>query len=83
MLTEEQAFRTSYYCLSLALLTLVGLPVGCAVATKDNLSWDYLSDDINFLSTSAFLIVVFLFLSLSTGVYAFRQHRLVAFWVIP
>lgn len=83
MLTKEKAFRASYCCLGLALLTIVGLPVGCSVTRKDNSGWDFLSDDINFLTVSAGLIVAFLFASLLTGVYARNQHRIVFVWIVP
>lgn len=83
MLTRLQAFRVSYYSLGLAILTLVGVPVGCSITSRDNSGWDNLSDDIRFLGISALLIIVFLLLSLFSGVYAIRQHRIAAIWVIP
>ena len=82
-MTKALAFRISYYCLGLALLTMVGLPVGCAITMRDNSGWDYLSDDINFLSWSTALIVGFLLVSLATGVYALKEFRVATLWVLP
>ena len=82
-LTRQQAFRMSYYSFTLAFLTIVGIPVGCSITGRDNSGWDFLSDDINFLSTSAVLLIVFLLSSLFSGLYALKQHRVVAIWVVP
>ena len=67
----------------MAFLTVVGIPVGCSITSRDNSGWDFLSDDIRFLSISAVLIVVFLLVSLFSGIYALKQHRIVAVWVVP
>ncbi len=83
MLTRAQAYRISYYSLGLALLTVVGLPVGCALTGRDNSGWDYLSDDLNYLSASAILFCLFLLLALVTGAYAKRDYGLAALWVWP
>jgi len=83
MLTRRQAFRISYYSLGLAILTIIGIPVGCAITGRDNSGWDFLSDDIAFLSVSAVLLIGFLLVSLFSGVYALKRHRIVAIWVIP
>lgn len=83
MLARRQAFRISYYSLGLAILTIVGIPVGCAITSQDNSGWDYLSDDIRFLSVSTVLIVSFLLVSLFSGAYALKQHRIAAIWIIP
>ena len=80
---SKRWFRLSVYSLGLAVLTVAGLPVGCAVTSRDNSGWDFLSDDIRFLSVSATLVAFFLLASLITGMLSLKQHRIAAIWVLP
>ena len=83
MLTRQEAFRISYYSLGFTILTLVGIPVGFSIMSRNNSGWGFLSDDIQFLSVSLFLIISFMLVSLFSGIYAYKQHRIVAIWLIP
>ena len=83
MLTRQQAFRISYYSLGFTLLTLVGIPVGFTIMGRNNSGLDFITGDIQFLSIALFLIISFMLVSLLSGIYAYKQHRIVAIWLIP
>ena len=83
MLNQKQAFRISCYSLGLAAITIIGIPIGCAITRRDNTGWEYLTNDITYLSWSTFLFISFLLISLFSGAYALKQFRIAALWVIP
>ena len=83
MLTKTQAFKLSYYSLTLAFFTIVGVPVGCSITRRNNSGWDFLTDDITFLAISAFLFIVLSLVSLISGLYALKKHRVAIYWIVP
>ena len=83
MLSATHWFKVSCYSVGLAVLTVLSVPVGCALTSRDNSGWDYLSDDIRFLTASALLLAVFSAIALFSGLRALKQRRIAALWVVP
>jgi len=83
MQASSRWFKLSVYSLVLAVIAVFGLPAGCAITSQDNSGWDFLSDDIHFLTVSAILISFFLFSSLVTGILALKENKIATLWVVP
>lgn len=80
--TARRLGKASLACLGLALLSLVGIPAGCAMLPNRQ-GWDNLGDALNIVGIGLLLAALFAVGSMVSGTLCARQRKIVLLWVAP